>query len=86
MNAPRASAKAVMSIAFQLAFESHLQDSAAAMARQCVRSVIQSVQRMAHALSSSRPAPPRGIDDHAPAAAPEAAALSRWICQSYRLL
>jgi homeobox-leucine zipper protein len=83
-NASCASSKAVMTIAFQFAFESHLQDSVATMARQYVRNIIQSVQRIALALSSSRPVPQCGINHTL--AAPEAATLSRWICQSYRLV
>ncbi|XP_040381320.1 homeobox-leucine zipper protein HOX29 [Oryza brachyantha] len=78
-----ASPKAVMTIAFQFAFESHLQDSVAAMARQYMRSIISSVQRIAVALSSSRLAVPRAGAQLAPATS-EAATLSRWICQSYR--
>ncbi|KAF0915951.1 hypothetical protein E2562_000587 [Oryza meyeriana var. granulata] len=78
-----ASSKAVMTIAFQFAFESHLQDSVASMARQYMRSIISSVQRIAVALSSSRPVPPTAGAQLAPAT-PEAATLSRWICQSYR--
>ncbi|KAG8052888.1 hypothetical protein GUJ93_ZPchr0001g31529 [Zizania palustris] len=82
------SSKAVMTIAFQFAFESHLQDSVAAMARQYMRSIISSVQRIAVALSSSSSSHlvPRGgsaAQKLAPAT-PEAATLSRWICQSYR--
>jgi homeobox-leucine zipper protein len=83
-NAYCASSKAVMTIAFQFAFESHLQDSVATMARQYVRSIIQSVQRIALALSSWRPVPQCGINHML--AAPEAATLSRWICQSYRFV
>jgi homeobox-leucine zipper protein len=37
------STKSVMTIAFQFAFEMHLQDNVAAMARQYVRSIIASV-------------------------------------------
>uniref|UniRef100_A0ACD5VV37 Uncharacterized protein n=1 Tax=Avena sativa TaxID=4498 RepID=A0ACD5VV37_AVESA len=75
--------KAVMTIAFQFAFESHLQDSVAAMARQYMRSIISSVQRIALALSSSR------LVSHAsvrlvPPVTQEAETLSRWIVQSYR--
>ncbi|GJN06362.1 hypothetical protein PR202_ga24085 [Eleusine coracana subsp. coracana] len=81
-NASCASSKAVMTIAFQFAFESHLQDSVATMARQYMRSIIQSVQRIALALSTSRPVPQCGINQTA--ASPEATTLSRWICQSYR--
>ncbi|CAL4958811.1 unnamed protein product [Urochloa decumbens] len=86
-----AGSKAVMTIAFQFAFESHLQDSVVTMARQYMRSIIASVQRIALALSSSRLVPQLAGVSHAPpaaaaaaAASPEAATLSRWICQSYR--
>ncbi|GJN38022.1 hypothetical protein PR202_gb27028 [Eleusine coracana subsp. coracana] len=82
VNASCASSKAVMTIAFQFAFESHLQDSVATMARQYVRSIIQSVQRIALALSTSRTVPQCGINQTP--ASPEATTLSRWICQSYR--
>ncbi|KAL6627243.1 hypothetical protein ACP70R_030969 [Stipagrostis hirtigluma subsp. patula] len=74
--------KAVMTIAFQFAFESHLQDSVVTMARQYMRSIIASVQRIALALSSSRLVPHAAVS-HTPAS-PEATTLSRWICQSYR--
>ncbi|KAL6524061.1 Homeobox-leucine zipper protein ATHB-8 [Orobanche minor] len=75
------SAKSVMTIAFQFAFEMHLQESVAAMARQYVRSIISSVQRVALALSPTRLGssgllPPPGV--------PEAHTLARWVCQSYR--
>lgn len=85
-NGACAGSKAVMTIAFQFAFESHLQESVATMARQYMRSIIASVQRIALALSSSRLVPQVGGVGHAPAAtaSPEAATLSRWICQSYR--
>lgn len=75
-----------MTIVFQFAFESHLQDSVAAMARQYVRSIVASVQRIALALSSARLVVPHGsgVSHGAPAAGPEAATLARWICQSYR--
>ncbi|KAJ1282140.1 hypothetical protein BS78_03G027600 [Paspalum vaginatum] len=86
-SGPRNSAcngsKAVMTIAFQFAFESHLQDSVAAMARQYMRSIIASVQRIALALSSSRLVSNVVEMSNTPAS-PEAATLSRWICQSYR--
>ncbi|XP_062215818.1 homeobox-leucine zipper protein HOX29-like [Phragmites australis] len=82
-NAACAGSKAVMTIAFQFAFESHLQDSVATMARQYMRSIIASAQRIALALSSSRLVPHAGIK-RTPAASPEADTLSRWICQSYR--
>jgi homeobox-leucine zipper protein len=75
--------KAVMTIAFQFAFESHLQDSVAAMARQYMRSIISSVQRIALALSSSHLVS-HGSGRLLPPVTQEAETLSRWIIQSYR--
>ncbi|KAM0921135.1 hypothetical protein ACQ4PT_007033 [Festuca glaucescens] len=75
--------KAVMTIAFQFAFESHLQDSVAAMARQYMRSIISSVQRIALALSSSHLVS-HGGGRLLPPVSEEAETLSRWIVQSYR--
>ncbi|KAK6140780.1 hypothetical protein DH2020_025476 [Rehmannia glutinosa] len=75
-------AKSVMTIAFQFAFEMHLQESVTAMARQYVRSVISSVQRVALALSPSRLGSHAGLGP--PPGTPEAETLARWICQSYR--
>lgn len=77
------SGKSVMTIAFQFAFEMHLQDSVAAMARQYVRSIIASVQRVALALSPSRLGP-NAATLRPPPGTPEAQTLARWICQSYR--
>lgn len=76
------SAKSVMTIAFQFAFEMHLQENVAAMARQYVRSIISSVQRVALALSPSSLGPNAGL--RTPPGTPEAQTLARWICQSYR--
>lgn len=76
--------KSVMTIAFQFAFEMHLQDNVASMARQYLRSIIASVQRVALALS------PTNFGSHVglrpPPGMPEAHTLTRWICQSYRLV
>ncbi|KAK6154831.1 hypothetical protein DH2020_009079 [Rehmannia glutinosa] len=58
--------RSVLTIAFQFTFESHYQDSVAAMARQYVRSIVGSVQRVAMAISPSPlsssmvPKPPEG--------------------------
>ena len=72
----------MMTIAFQFAFEVHFQDNVASMARQYVRSIIASVQRVALALS------PLHFGSHTgfrpPPGTPEAQTLARWICQSYR--
>ncbi|KAI7743312.1 hypothetical protein M8C21_030726 [Ambrosia artemisiifolia] len=75
------STKSVMTIAFQFAFEIHLQESIAAMARQYVRSIIASVQRVALALSPSSFGP-RSLQ--VPSGTPEAQMLASWICQSFR--
>ncbi|KAK7845021.1 homeobox-leucine zipper protein athb-15 [Quercus suber] len=76
------STKSVMTIAFQFAFEIHLQDNVAAMARQYIRSIIASVQRVALVLSPSHFGSHAGI--RPPPGTPEAHTLARWICQSYR--
>ncbi|KAE8687630.1 Homeobox-leucine zipper protein HOX32 [Hibiscus syriacus] len=74
--------KSVMTIAFQFVYEIHLQENVANMARQYIRSIIASVQRVALALSPSE------FGSHAefrtPPGIPEAQTLARWICQSHR--
>ena len=78
------STRSVMTIAFEFACESHMQDTVASMARQYVRSVISSVQRVALALSPSHLnvygslLPSLGT--------PEAQTLARWVCHSYRFV
>nr|CAD1842206.1 unnamed protein product [Ananas comosus var. bracteatus] len=74
--------RSVMTIAFQFAFESHLQENVASMARHYVRSIISSVQRVALVLSPSRIASLGGLC--APPGSPEVLMLARWICESYR--
>ncbi|KAK7404735.1 hypothetical protein VNO78_05691 [Psophocarpus tetragonolobus] len=73
--------RSVLTIAFQFPFDSSLQDNVAVMARQYVRSVISSVQRVAMAIS------PSGINPSVGAklspGSPEAVTLAHWICQSY---
>ncbi|KAH7863427.1 hypothetical protein Vadar_017394 [Vaccinium darrowii] len=73
--------RSVLTIAFQFPFETSLQDSIAAMARQYVRSVISSVQRVAMAISPSGLSPTVG--PKLSAGSPEALTLAHWICQSY---
>ncbi|KAI9079585.1 hypothetical protein K1719_038412 [Acacia pycnantha] len=46
--------RSVLTIAFQFMFENHMRDNVAAMARQYVRSVVGSVQRVAMAIAPSR--------------------------------
>ena len=74
--------KSVMTIAFQFAFEMHLQENVASMARQYVRSIIASVERVALALSPSHFGSHSGF--RPPPGTPEAHTLARWICESYR--
>ncbi|PSR86593.1 Homeobox-leucine zipper protein like [Actinidia chinensis var. chinensis] len=74
-------ARSVLTIAFQFPFENSLLDNIAAMARQYVRSVISSVQRVAMAISPSRLNPTVG--PKLSPGSPEALTLAHWICQSY---
>ncbi|GMP88942.1 hypothetical protein CsSME_00040738 [Camellia sinensis var. sinensis] len=74
-------ARSVLTIAFQFPFENNLQDNIAAMARQYVRSVISSVQRVAMAISPSGLSPTVG--PKLSPGSPEALTLAHWICQSY---
>ncbi|KAK9279371.1 hypothetical protein L1049_013050 [Liquidambar formosana] len=73
--------RSVLTIAFQFPFESNLQDNVATMARQYVRSVISSVQRVAMAISPSGLSPSMG--PKLSPGSPEALTLAHWICQSY---
>ncbi|GFP78815.1 homeobox-leucine zipper protein hox32 [Phtheirospermum japonicum] len=83
VDANNQNVRSVLTIAFQFTFESHYRDSVAIMARQYVRSIVGSVQRVAMAIAPSRlgsqmvPKPPDG--------SPEAVTLARWISRSYRL-
>ncbi|KAK1367209.1 hypothetical protein POM88_042770 [Heracleum sosnowskyi] len=74
--------RSVLTIAFQFTYENHLRDNVAVMARQYVRSVVSSVQRVAMAIAPSR------LNTHLGPkqlpGSPEALTLSRWICRSYR--
>ncbi|GJM95154.1 hypothetical protein PR202_ga11862 [Eleusine coracana subsp. coracana] len=75
--------RSVLTIAFQFSFENHLRESVAVMARQYVRVVMTSVQRVAMAIS-----PPRigsQIEMKHPPGSPEAQTLARWISRSYRV-
>ncbi|KAJ4979548.1 hypothetical protein NE237_010328 [Protea cynaroides] len=73
--------RSVLTLAFQFTFENHFRENVASMARQYVRSVVGSVQRVAMAIAPSclgsqiGPKPPPG--------SPEALTLARWISRSY---
>ncbi|KAF6156988.1 hypothetical protein GIB67_039749 [Kingdonia uniflora] len=71
-----------MTLAFQFAFESHLQENVASMARQYICSIISFVQRVVQALSPSL------LNSHSdlqvPAGSHESHTLTRWIFHSYR--
>lgn len=75
-------ARSVLTIAFQFTFENHLRDSVAAMARQYVRGVVGSVQRVAMAIAPSRLG--SHVGPKLVPGSPEALTLARWICRSYR--
>lgn len=75
--------RSVLTIAFQFTFENHMRDNVAAMARQYVRSVVGSVQRVAMAIAPSRLGTQLGPKSLP--GSPEAHALARWICRSYRM-
>ncbi|KAK9664029.1 hypothetical protein RND81_14G015000 [Saponaria officinalis] len=68
--------RSVLTIAFQLPFESSLQENVATMARQYVRSVISSVQRVAMAITPT-------VGPKLSPGSPEALTLAHWICRSY---
>ncbi|KAI5666268.1 hypothetical protein M9H77_16121 [Catharanthus roseus] len=74
-------ARSVLTIAFQFPFENNLQENVATMARQYLRSVISSVQRVAMAISPSGMSPT--IGPKLSPGSPEALTLAHWICQSY---
>ncbi|CAL0304075.1 unnamed protein product [Lupinus luteus] len=80
-DASSQNSRSVLTIAFQFPFDRSLQDNVAIMARQYVRSVISSVQRVAMAIS------PPGISSVVGAklshGSPEALTLAQWICLSY---
>lgn len=75
--------RSVLTIAFQFVFENHLRDTVAIMARQYVRSVVGSVQRVAMAIAPSRLGGHLGPKSLS--GSPEALTLARWICRSYRI-
>ncbi|VAI36304.1 unnamed protein product [Triticum turgidum subsp. durum] len=74
--------RSVLTIAFQFSYENHLRESVAAMARQYVRTVVASVQRVAMAIAPSRPG--GQLEMKNPPGSPEAHTLARWIGRSYR--
>ncbi|KAF7823398.1 Homeobox-leucine zipper protein REVOLUTA [Senna tora] len=74
--------RSVLTIAFQFPFDLNLQDNVAIMARQYVRSVISSVQRVAMAITPSGINP--SVGPKLSPGSPEALTLAHWICQSYR--
>ncbi|KAM1806948.1 hypothetical protein ACFX11_030023 [Malus domestica] len=73
--------RSVLTIAFQFPLDNSLQENVANMARQYVRSVISSVQRVAMAISPSGLSP--SVGPKLSPSSPEADTLAHWICQSY---
>lgn len=74
--------RSLLTIAFQFTFENHYRDSVAAMARQYVRNIVISVQKVATAISPS-PLGTQLVPKPLPGS-PEAVTLALWICRSYR--
>ncbi|OAY85108.1 Homeobox-leucine zipper protein HOX32 [Ananas comosus] len=74
--------RSVLTIAFQFMYENHLRENVATMARQYVRSVMASIQRVAMAIAPSRLGPQIGAKNLP--GSPEAHTLARWISRSYR--
>ncbi|XP_074576391.1 homeobox-leucine zipper protein HOX9-like [Curcuma longa] len=73
--------RSILTIAFQFPYEAHLQDSIAATARQYVRSIVLSVQRVSMALTQVRPG--HNIGNKQLPGSPDAVTLAHWICRSY---
>ncbi|KAI3974032.1 hypothetical protein MKX01_026429 [Papaver californicum] len=74
--------KSVLTIAFQFTYENHSRDDVIAMARQYVRSIVGSVQRVAMAIAPSRLNSTLGLKTLP--GSPEALTFARWISRSYR--
>ncbi|CAD5320367.1 unnamed protein product [Arabidopsis thaliana] len=74
--------RSVLTIAFQFTFDNHSRDSVASMARQYVRSIVGSIQRVALAIA---PRPGSNISPISVPTSPEALTLVRWISRSYSL-
>lgn len=76
--------RSVLTIAFQFTFEIHFRDNVATMARQYVRNVVSSVQRVAMAIA---PCPLNyNLGSKALPGFPESLTLARWLCRSYRYI
>ncbi|KAL6500600.1 Homeobox-leucine zipper protein ATHB-14 [Orobanche hederae] len=76
------SVRSVLTIAFQFTFENPYRDSVAAMARQYVRSIVGSVQRVAMAIAPTSHLDSSMVPKPLPVS-PEAVTLARWICRSF---
>ncbi|KAL0721096.1 hypothetical protein Bca4012_035695 [Brassica carinata] len=74
--------RSVVTIAFQFTFDNHTRDNVASMARQYVRSIVGSIQRVALAIA---PRPGSSISPISAPTSPEALTLVRWISRSYRV-
>jgi homeobox-leucine zipper protein len=74
--------RSVLTIAFQFAYEAHMREACANMARQYVRTVVASVQRVAMALAPSRL--PLHLGPQQPPESPDVVTLTCHILQSYR--
>ncbi|CAH8365575.1 unnamed protein product [Eruca vesicaria subsp. sativa] len=75
--------RSVLTIAFQFTFDNHTRDNVASMARQYVRNIVGSIQRVALAIAPPRPG--SSISSISAPTSPEALTLVRWISRSYRV-
>ncbi|MCO5561856.1 hypothetical protein L7F22_015481 [Adiantum nelumboides] len=78
--------KSVMTIAFQFCcIETRMHENVACIARQYVRSVVSSVQRVAMAFISSPPPPRQLLTSSSSLGFSPSSSLARCVCQSYKL-
>jgi homeobox-leucine zipper protein len=74
--------RSVLTIAFQFSFENHLRESVAVMAKQYIRTVMTSVQRISMSMYPSHIGSQIAMKH--PPGSPEAQTLAWWISRSYR--
>ncbi|KAK8963432.1 Homeobox-leucine zipper protein HOX32 [Platanthera guangdongensis] len=81
-NTDSTDTRSVLTIAFQFIFKNYVRESSATMAREYVRSVVASVQRVAMAITPSRVGVELGVNHSV--GFPQADILARWVLSSYR--
>lgn len=76
--------RSVLTIAFQFSYEIRMQDSVASIARQYVRNVVSTVQRVAMAMAPPRVQSSLRVSPSSDSV-PDALSLARCVCKSYKL-